>query len=444
MTRIALLLCGSVITLTLIIVGCNTHYSSVGSPAVSSDAGVFEARAAKAVADGGGVAPDAPEPVDGEFDRNLQAGTLTAGSFDDLAHPDAFPKWLRDLRQNNDHKAIERMAKPAVILAVTDAAGAPVVGARVVVVDASGKRSPKLTTRTDGRVSVIADDGLNTEAALHAEITAPGRPTQKVAAGVSGEGELRVVIDAAPAGRVQRLDIAIVIDCTGSMSDELEYLKVEIDAIARSVSERYPGIQQRYALVAYRDEGDDYVTRVFRFNPLDAFSKSLGRQVAAGGGDYPEAMHKALSDANQLAWSDGPAARIAFLVADAPPHDDKIDAALASASTLRGKGVAVYPVAASGVADMAEFVMRSAAIMTGGEYLFLTDDSGVGNPHAEPHLPHYTVTALRDQMIRSIASQIEGRRVDHDPARIIRRVDNRQKQEDKAPVDPEPQPADEG
>ena len=68
--------------------------------------------------------------------------------------------------------------------------------------------------------------------------------------------------------------------------------------------------------------------------------------------------------------------------------------------------------------------MRSAAFLTLSEYLFLTDDSGVGNPHAEPHIPCYLVQRLDQLMIRMIQAELTGARVEPDPADIIRTVGN--------------------
>ena len=54
-------------------------------------------------------------------------------------------------------------------------------------------------------------------------------------------------------------------------------------------------------------------------------------------------------------------------------------------------------VGASGVDEVAWLPRRAASELSGGRYLFLTDDSGVGGPHKEPTLPCYLVTKLDRQ-----------------------------------------------
>src|SRR5262249_10220563 len=145
-----------------------------------------------------------------------------------------------------------------------------------------------------------------------------------------------------------------------------------------------------YGLVLYRDEGDEYVTRPFPFTAsLDDFKTNLSAQRATGGGDEPEALHRGLEEAVQLSWRDADTARVLFLLTDAPPHAQFAGLTTTALNALRKRGVAVYPVACSGTSDPAEFVLRACALLTGSEYLFLTDDSGVGNPHGEPHIPFY-------------------------------------------------------
>jgi hypothetical protein len=73
--------------------------------------------------------------------------------------------------------------------------------------------------------------------------------------------------------------------------------------------------------------------------------------------------------------------------------------------------VRVFPVAGSGTARQAEFVFRAAAFLTQGQYLFLTDHSGVGHPHTPPQVPDYQVERLDRLMLRMIASELAGRRL---------------------------------
>jgi hypothetical protein len=81
---------------------------------------------------------------------------------------------------------------------------------------------------------------------------------------------------------------------------------------------------------------------------------------------------------------------------------------------MRGRGVHVYPVASSGVDELTELSMRTAAALTGGRYLFLTNDSGVGGDHKEPTIPCYFVTSLSDAILRMVDIEMSGEY--HEPA----------------------------
>ena len=84
----------------------------------------------------------------------------------------------------------------------------------------------------------------------------------------------------------------------------------------------------RMGLVAYRDRGDDYVTKVLDLsNDLDSMYARLMDFQADGGGDGPESVNQALHDAvHTLSWSQDPGTyKVVFLVGDAPPHMDYQD-----------------------------------------------------------------------------------------------------------------------
>lgn len=217
------------------------------------------------------------------------------------------------------------------------------------------------------------------------------------------------------------LDIALLVDTTGSMGDELAYLKVELGAIATRLAEEFPNVPQRWALVVYRDEGDAYVTRSVDFTAdLAAFQAELDAQGYDGGGDTPEAADQGLAEAVALSWSAGSVARLMFWVADAPHHEERAEAITDAMRVARNRDVHIYPVAASGVDELAELSMRSAAQLTGGRYLFLTDDSGVGETHKEPTIPCYFVTRLDHAMLRMAAIELSGRYREPAAAELIR------------------------
>lgn len=237
--------------------------------------------------------------------------------------------------------------------------------------------------------------------------------------------------DAATAAAANRaptsaLDVVLLVDTTGSMGDEITWLQTEFRAIADSVQAAHPGVPQRWALVHYRDDGDDYVVRHLDFTGDRAsFQAALAALSANGGGDFPEAPDQALERAATLSW-DGAAttAKLVFWVADAPPHDAAVARFSASVRALRDRGVHLYPVASSGIDVRTEYAMRASAQLTMGRYLFLTDDSGVGESHLEPSVPCYVVTKLNHAVERVIASELAGSRVVVDPAQVIRSVGN--------------------
>jgi hypothetical protein len=135
-------------------------------------------------------------------------------------------------------------------------------------------------------------------------------------------------------------------------------------------------------------------------------------------------MHTALKDATDLQWGSDDSAKVLFLVADAPPHDEHIQSSFDAVFALRDKGISIYPVAASGVGDLAESIMRTSALLTGGRYIFLTDDSGIGLTHAKPKFPCYHVEKLKDVMVRMISDKLNNKRTEPSPTTLIRTVGN--------------------
>lgn len=204
-----------------------------------------------------------------------------------------------------------------------------------------------------------------------------------------------------------KLDVMFMIDATGSMGDEINYLKEELsDVIRRVKASSEQSVDIRVSANVYRDHGDEYVVRSFPFTAdMGKVLGDLSAQSAGGGGDFEEAVEEGLDDAiNKHEWSTDATARLLFLVLDAPPHNtpenkEKIQKAVANAAK---KGIRIIPVASSGVNKDTEFLMRYLSIATGGTYTFLTDHSGIGNSHIEPTIGKYDVEYLNNLMVRLI------------------------------------------
>ncbi|MEE8339026.1 MAG: VWA domain-containing protein [Xanthomonadales bacterium] len=120
-----------------------------------------------------------------------------------------------------------------------------------------------------------------------------------------------------------RVDVVFVLDTTGSMSGLIQTAKEKIWSIATTMAAAQPTPEIRIGLVAYRDRGDQYVTkRVDLSADLDSVYAALMDFQADGGGDTPESVNQALFDAvHSMSWSQGDQVyRVIFLIGDAPPH----------------------------------------------------------------------------------------------------------------------------
>jgi len=94
---------------------------------------------------------------------------------------------------------------------------------------------------------------------------------------------------------------------------------------------------------------------------------------------------------------------------DAPPHyTSEIKAKINSMAAMASqKGIRIIPVTASGIDKNTEFLMRFLAISTNGTYVFITNDSGVGNEHLVASVGEYDVELLNALMSRLITEYTE-------------------------------------
>jgi hypothetical protein len=125
-----------------------------------------------------------------------------------------------------------------------------------------------------------------------------------------------------------RIEVVFALDTTGSMSGLIDGAKRKIFSIANFIAQGDPKPDLRIGLVAYRDKGDAYVTRFYDLSDdLDKVFATLNTFEAAGGGDTPEHVSRALGDAiDKSSWTaDQSVLKQVYLVGDAPPHTDYND-----------------------------------------------------------------------------------------------------------------------
>ena len=173
---------------------------------------------------------------------------------------------------------------------------------------------------------------------------------------------------------------------------------------------RDPCLFQRSIQLISLFRGDDYITRSDDFKQPAQTMDFIRRQVANGGGDLPEAVHSALEKAlSDLSWNESARTRMAFLILDAPAHldhDGVVASLQKSIQAFANRGIRIIPVLASTGDKTTEFMCRDFAIVTGGTYVFLTDDSQVGESHIVPSVGEYAVEKLNDLLCRLIEDYI--------------------------------------
>ncbi len=334
------------------------------------------------------------------------AGKLTAGSILDFGKWRMWSDLHEGIFQQFGRRYRHHVSKgDRYVVQVTTPAGVPVVDAAVVL---KSGREVLWNARTDntGKAELwnMAPkiEGKTPKVRFTAEVTAYGRTEMMDKVHPFEKGINFWMMDG-PCSMADQLDVAFVVDATGSMGDEIHHLKLDLDTFIKTIALRNKDINLRLGSVFYRDRGDEYVHRMSPFSSnAHVTDNFILDQKAAGGGDFPEALDEALKQAVlNMNWSSTARARIIFLMLDAPCHPDEptYDTLQKYVAMAASKGIRIVPVACSGTDKFTEFMLRNMALLTNGKYLFLTNHSGIGNPHIEPSTDIYSVRSLLDEML---------------------------------------------
>jgi hypothetical protein len=345
------------------------------------------------------AAPHQPAP---------KAGLLTAGEWNDLHN------WNRhwtDLLADGETDAYQKMygfySHQRYTVLITNENDFPVADATVQLKTAAGTVLWETRTDNTGKAELWASlfTPEKETANLKAEWQIGGQKHEIAALKPASEGFNHAKINL-ECNAPKNVDIVWAVDATGSMGDEIEYLKTELLDVIERAKSRNTSLNFRMGTVFYRDKGDEYITKSSGLSPDIAQTVHfIKQQFAGGGGDYPEAVHSALDESVfGQPWSENALARICFLLLDASPHQGpEINESLQkSIREAARKGIRIVPVTASGIQKDTEFLMKFFGLATNGSYVFLTDHSGIGGKHLEPTTDEYKVEPLNQLLVRLI------------------------------------------
>jgi len=344
-------------------------------------------------------------PKPSEIVNNYAAGQLTAGEIND------FGKWVlwndksqQELTEYRKTWNIYPLNRYMVI--VQNTAGIPVINQTVKLLD--NKKNIVWTAKTDntGKAELWSNmfaetykDGQNFS--ISTKVNDREVSISNAKRFDKGVNHMTIKSDCNLSNVV---DAVFVVDATGSMSDELQYLQEELMDVMRKVKDKNQDLTINLGCVFYRDHGDEYVTRTSGLS--SDLSKTIGfiqNQTANGGGDTPEALDEALEVAiGNMNWSSDARTKLLFVVTDAPPHQgvENLDRLSYITFDAAMEGIRIIPLTASGIDKSSEYLLRSLALCTNGTYVFLTDHSGIGNPHLQPTTDKYDVEKLNDLIVR--------------------------------------------
>jgi len=333
-----------------------------------------------------------------------QAAQVRAGAHDDN---EEYPMWLDFVEQHAGPLLARQpsLVLPAdyrdrAIVRIVDATGAPTMNVPFHLEDASGNAIWSGRTYASGE-SVVYPRALFRAGAEPITRIVVVQPAGEIRAGWQPglDGIVTVAIAGErPSPRRLPVDIAFVVDATGSMGDEIDQLRDVLFSIHRRLQNASPQAHLRFGMIVYRDRGDAVPLQVVRFTAdVDSFEVALSQVRAQGGGDGPEDLQSALVAAlDSLDWNaDG--IRNAFVVADAPPHSDygQPFTYLTTSAAANGRAIRLHTIGASGLPLDGECIFRQIAATTYGQFIFLTygesgESEGAGIASDPGKVSHHT------------------------------------------------------
>jgi tetratricopeptide (TPR) repeat protein len=189
-------------------------------------------------------------------------------------------------------------------------------------------------------------------------------------------------IEPPPSDRPSSIDVAFVVDTTGGMAAELHELEESFDELVDAFRGTDGEVDVQFAVLAFRDDGEEYVTLHHDFTPdADETRQWLGQLQARGGGDVPERGDQALLESMiKLNWrAERPdRTRVIILLSDAPPHSSRARVRHGEwtypasdewlVKTAQTNHMRIHAVAASGMSKEGATWLQGLAKASGGSF----------------------------------------------------------------------------
>ena len=346
--------------------------------------------------------------------------TLKAGEVDDNKLWDEYLDFVEEYRGPTAH---ETNLSNRHIVTILDQAGRPVPNAQVTISMKDDGADTTWTNRTyvDGRTMFFPEGKYRPSMAMQNGEAQHGQFT--ITAKLDGFTSILHIPQSAQqrnheitlegtmhfGGNIP-LDVLFLLDSTGSMADEIHQIKSTLHSTAEQISNLPSNPNLKFGMVSYRDRGDEYVTRLYKFDSnVKRFSQSIDEVQANGGHDDPESLNQALHESvNDMKWRSG-AIRLIFLIADAPPHLDypQDEDYAVEMVRAREKGIKVFSVASSGLDQQGEYIFRQIAQQTMGRFIFILEEGPQGNLETPHSVEQYSVSQLDSLIIRLIREELE-------------------------------------
>lgn len=201
-----------------------------------------------------------------------------------------------------------------------------------------------------------------------------------------------------------KIEVVFVLDTTSSMSGMIQAAKDNIWSIASTMASAQPAPEIKMGLVAFRDRGDAYVTKVFDLSQdMDSMYATLMDFKAQGGGDGPESVNQALHEAvTKISWSQDPDSyQVIFLVGDAPPHMDyENDVKYPQSVKLASeKGIVINTIQAGSERETAKQWQQIASLSQGDYFNVAETDA------------HVAMVTPFDEQIAELSKELDSTRV---------------------------------